>query len=199
MNRFLPILTVSFLLFSGWAFAAAPPPIAIVDVQRLLQESLAAKSVEQQLESQRSKFQAEITAEEEDLRKAEQKLAKMRDAAEAQAYMEEEQKLRQRFLTVERRVQARRKALDQAFTDSMNAVRKGIVDIVADVSKARGVNLAIVKQQIIWNDQIVDITDEVLARLNKALPKLDVKIVPEEEPAENPLVLKKNKKETGKK
>lgn len=195
MRFFLAFLALVFWLpFSAQAAAETgairTAVIAIVDVQRLLQEALAAKSVQQQLESQRSKFQAEIAVEEAELRKAEQKLAKLRDEAKAEIYAQEEQKLRQRFLTVERQVQSRRKALDQAFTESMNAVRAGIIDIVSAVSQEHGVNLAIVKQQVIWNDKAIDITDEVLLRLNKALPKLDVKIIPEEE-AVSPLVIKK--------
>lgn len=182
MKRFLlPAFLACALLLSGTAQAAQSSVVAIVDVQRLLQESLAAKGVQQQLESQRSKFQAEVSGEEAELRKAEQKLAKMRDTATPQAYADEEQKLRQRFLEVERRVQSRRKALDQAFTDSMNAVREGIVNIVSAVSKEHGVNLAIVKQQVIWNDSAIDITNEVLERFNKAMPQLKVKIAPEEE------------------
>lgn len=189
----------------GPALAAAPAAtpattIAIVDVQRLLQDSLAAKSVQQQLESQRSKFQTEIAAEEADLRKAEQKLAKVRDASQPNAYAEQEQALRLRFLTVERQVQSRRKALDQAFTDSMNAVRQGVVDIVSSVAKEKGVNLAIVKQQVIWNDRAIDITDEVLARLNRELPKLEVKIVPDADVSlEKPVMRSKNKAKDEKK
>lgn len=181
------------LLFSGAASAqsesAKPCVVAIVDVQRLLQEATAAKSVQQQLENRRAGFQTEVAAEEAELRKAEQKLAHMRETAKAQEYAEEEQKLRQRFLDVERRVQARRKALDQAFTDSMNAVKEGIVNVVSAVAKERGVNLAIVKQQVIWNDGAIDITNEVLARFNKAMPNLQVKIVPEE-PAQGELASK---------
>ncbi|HAX91236.1 MAG TPA: hypothetical protein DCY07_03385 [Rhodospirillaceae bacterium] len=167
--------------------------IAIVDVQRLLQASSAAKSVQQQLEKQREKFQTEIAAEEADLRQSEQKLAKMREAGKTDAFVEQEQKLQQRFLTVERHVQARRKALDQAFTDSMNTVRKNLVDIVAQVSKEKGVNLAIVKQQVIWNDAAIDITDEVLMRLNKTLPQVEVKVVPEEVQGGVPPVIKGKK------
>lgn len=164
--------------------------VAIVDVQRILQASGAAKSVQQQLETQRSKFQTEIAAEEADLRDAEQKLSKLRETAKTDDYLEQEQKLQQRFLTVERHVQARRKALDQANTDSMNIVRKALIDIVSEIATLRGVNLVIVKQQVIWNDQNIDITDEVLTRLDKALPNVQVNIVAEEETAEKPVLVR---------
>lgn len=181
---------------SAQAVEVRPSTVAIVDVQRILQSSNAAKSVQTQLDAQRSKFQTEIAAEEADLREAEQKLSKLRETAETKDYVEQEQKLQQRFLTVERHVQARRKALDQANTDSMNIVRKALIDIVSDIAKQNGVNLVIVKQQVIWNDQVIDITDETLKRLDKALPNVPVKIMAEEPLPEKPLLVKSDKPST---
>ncbi|NTU76808.1 MAG: OmpH family outer membrane protein [Alphaproteobacteria bacterium] len=157
------------------------PVIAIVDVQRILQESLAAKSVQQQLEAQRAKFQTEIVAEEKDLRQAEQELSKSRDNLKPDVFAEREQQLRQRFLTVERHVQSRRKALDQAYTNSMNVVRKSLQDVVGAVAKEYGANLVIIKQQTLWSDKQMDITDKALARLNNDLSRVEVKVLPEEE------------------
>jgi outer membrane protein len=157
------------------------PIIAIVDVQRILQESLAAKSVQKQLEAQRSKFQTEIEGEENGLRQAEQDLTKERSTLAAQAYSDREQQLRQRFSTVENHVQARRKVLDQSFTDSMNAVRSALLEVVDKVAHEHGANLVIVKQQALWTDQPLDITDEVLKRLDQKLPKVDV-VTPAEAP-----------------
>lgn len=152
------------------------PVIAVIDVQRVLQESLAAKSVQQQIEAQRAKFQTEIADEERELRLAEQELAKMRDTVKPDVYADREQQLRQKFIVVERHVQSRRKALDQAFTDSMNAVRKSLLDVVDASAKEHKVNLVIVKQQALWSDKKMDITDEVLGRLDKALSNVPVKI-----------------------
>lgn len=184
---------------SGSAFAAPsaaevkPSVVAIVDVQRILQASKAATSVQEQLEKQRSKFQDEITAEEADLREAEKSLTKLRETASADAYAEQEQKLRQRFLTVERHVQARRKAWDQAHTDSMATVREGIIAIVSEIAQEKGVNLVVVKQQVIWNNQNIDITEEVLSRLDKKLPTIQVKLIPEEEFVKDPPILARPK------
>ena len=162
--------------------AKLPPPIiAIVDVQRILQESLAAKSVQKQLEAQRSKFQNEIEGEENGLRDAEQELTKERDRLPATAYADREQQLHQRFSTVEEHVQERHKVLDQAFTDSMNAVRNALLDVVQKAAHEHGANMVVVKQQALWADQPLDITDEVLKKLDQKLPKVDV-VMPAETP-----------------
>jgi Skp family chaperone for outer membrane proteins len=181
-------LAVALVLLAPGAAQAAdaaklpPPTIAIIDVQRILEESLAAKSVQKQLGSQRAKFQDEIEKEENDLRKAEDDLGKSRDQMANDVYTEREQQLRQRFLTVERHVEARRKVLDQAFTDSMNDVRNNLLRVVTDVAHERGANLVLVKQQALWVDKPLDVTDEVLERLNKKLPQLTVKMPAEDKP-----------------
>ena len=156
------------------------PHIAIIDVQRILEESLAAKSVQKQLETQRAKFQTEIEKEENELRQAEQDLDKAHSTLAADAYNEREQQLRQRFLGVERHVQARRKMLDQSFTDSMNTVRSSLLDIVNAVAQEHGVNMVLIKQQVLWSAKELDVTDEVLGRLNQKLSQVAVKMPPEE-------------------
>jgi len=167
------------VLFVAPAFSADKPKapsqvIAIVDVQRILQESLAAKSVQKQLDTQRAKFQTETEAEENELRQAEQDLVKSREQLAANVYADHEQQLRQRFLLVEQNVDARRKVLDQSFTDSMNAVRSHLLQVVQAVAQERGVNLVLIKQQTLWTDPSFDVTDEVLNRLNKSLPDVAV-------------------------
>jgi Skp family chaperone for outer membrane proteins len=170
----------------GIAHAADPksktpsPVIMLIDMQRILDESAAAKSVQKQLETQRAKFQSKTESEENELRQAEQDLDKAHDQMAADVYAEREQQLRQRFLAVERHVQARRKVLDQGFTDSMNEVRSSLLDIVQDVARERGANLVLTKQQALWADKEFDVTDEVLDRLNKKLPQVTVKLAPED-------------------
>ncbi len=176
-------LLIAFLFFFTAGFGAAraetppglpTPVIAIVDVQRILQESSASKSVQKQLEAQRSKFQSEIGKEENSLRQAEQTLAKQRSQLTAQDYADKEQQLRQRFSAVENHVQLRRKVLDKSYADAMSAVRQALLDVVADVAHERRANLVVVKQQALWTDQPLDITDEVLRRLDQKIPKIDI-------------------------
>jgi Skp family chaperone for outer membrane proteins len=162
------------------------PVIALIDMQRILQESLAAQSVQKQLAIQRTKFQTQIEGEENDLRQTEQDLGKARDQLAADIYNDREQQLRQRFLVVERHVQARRKVLDQAFTDSMNDVRASLLDIVADVAHAHGASLVLIKQQVLWGDQPLEVTDEVLTRLNHTLPSVTVKMAPDADDGKSP-------------
>lgn len=154
--------------------------IAIVDVQRILEESQVSQNVQKQLDAQRSKFQKEIEKEENSLRKAEQDLSAQRGQLSSRIYADREQQLRQRFLSVEKHVQARRKILDQSYTDSMNVVRSALLQIIDEVAREYGANIAVVKQQALWTDQPLEITDEVLKRFDQKTPKIDISSIKEE-------------------
>ena len=177
-------IVAAFLLLAAPALAdkMPAPVIAIIDIQHVLQDSLAAKSVQKQLDAQRAKFQGETESEENELRKAEEELGKSRDKIAANLYADREQQLRQRFLTVERHVESRRKLLEDAFTDSMNTVRTNLLEIVQATAKSHGANMVLVKQQALWSDPAFDVTEEVLTQLNKTLPQLAVKMPAEEKP-----------------
>jgi Skp family chaperone for outer membrane proteins len=63
----------------------------------------------------------------------------------------------------------------------MSAVKNALLDVVSEVAHERGANLVIVKQQALWTDQPLDITDEVLKRLDQKMPKINV-APPKEKP-----------------
>jgi outer membrane protein len=185
-------LFAALCLSFTWPLAASaaekiqPMVALLVDVQRVLDESQAAKGAQKQMDAQRARFQSETEKEENQLRQAEQDLGKSHDHLTAAAYADREQQLRQRFMAVERHVEARRKLLDQSFTDAMNVVRDALLTIVQSVARERGANLVLVKQQVLWADKPLDVTEEVLARLNKALPQAAVKLPEEDKNAPTP-------------
>ena len=150
--------------------------IAVVDIQHILQESLAARSVQKQIETHRAAFQAETEKEENALRQAEQELGKARGHLAVNQYAEREQQLRQRTLTVERHFELRRKALDQAFADAKNMMSASVTETVQEIAHARGVTVVLTRQQVLWSEAGFDITREVLESLNKKLPKIPLKI-----------------------
>lgn len=180
-RQFLLVALLITATLPALAADKTPPAAALlVDVQRVLDDAEAAKGVQKLLNAERIQFQAETEKEENQLRQAEQDLGKAHDHLTAAAYTEREQQLRQRFIAVERHVDMRRKMLDQSFTDAMNVVRDRLLNIVQAVAHEKGANLVLVKQQVLWTDKSLDITDEVLARLNKALPEVTIK-PPEED------------------
>jgi outer membrane protein len=154
------------------------PIIAVVDVDRIRDNSTAAKSVRDQLEKQRSTFQDEISKQENDLRNAEQDLNKQRTVLSPEAFNQRRQQFEQRVAEVQRTVQARRRQLEGAMQTSMTQVNAAVVQAVQDIATARGATLVLPKSQIILVDKAMEITDEVLGQVNRKLSTVKVTLPP---------------------
>ncbi len=179
----LPMILFAVLpAVAGAAEARTPSPapehapVLIVDVKRILDESRASVGAQRKIEAQRSAFQSEIAAREQEIRKAEQELLAARGRLKPDAYAEKENQLRKKFREVEQYVQERRRLLEQATALAMGKVRAVLVGIVADVARRRGAQAVLVRQQMLWSEGSLDITNQVLERLNAELPELPLRI-----------------------
>ena len=82
---------------------------------------------------------------------------------------------RSKATEVQKEVQSKKALLDNAFERSLGDIQKAVTDIIAEMSKEKGFAVAIPTSQILYADNRLDISAEVLTRLNKKLPKIDVK------------------------
>lgn len=169
---------VSWPSVPAWAEAEAlvPTVVAVVDVQHLLQNSTAAEGIHQSIEARRQLYAQEMARQERELRQLEQELTRERDTLSLEAFADKRRSFERKVAEAQRRFQARKRLLDQAFSDSMRKVRDEILDTVADVAAEVGAKLVLLKQQVVVVDKSIDITDQVLVRLNSRLPRVIVDI-----------------------
>lgn len=181
-NTFLySVAAVAMLAFSPAAIAAEAAPaaaantIAVVNIQQIMREATAAQNVREQLESKQKSFQAEISKKEEQLQKEDQELGKKRSVLSKSAFEEKARAFRTKATEVQKEVQGKKAMLDNAFEHSINDIQKVVTDIIAGLAKEKGFTVAIPTSQILYSDSKLDISGDVLTRLNQKLPKLDVK------------------------
>jgi len=155
--------------------ALAEVKIAVVNIQGIMKDSTAASSVRDQLESKQKAFQSEITKKEEALQKEDQALAKQQSVLSKDAFAEKAKAFRNKATEVQKEVQAKKALLDAAFERSLNDIQKAVNDIIAELAKEKGFNVALPTSQILYADSSMDVSKDVLERLNKKLPKVDVK------------------------
>lgn len=151
-----------------------PLTVAIVDMQVILQQSEAAKSIQKQLESQRKSFQGEISRQEDELRNAEQELRRQRSVVTQQQFDQQRQQFEQRVAEVQRRTQDRKRTLDQSLNDSLEVLRKNVMEVVAQIAQEQQITLVLARQQVIMGEKSLDITDGVMQRLNQKLKSVSV-------------------------
>lgn len=172
----LAIAAAAALGFAAPASAQdAKQNIVVVNIQQIMRDATAAKSVREQLESKQKSFQADITKKEEELQKEDQELAKKQSVLSKEAFAEKAKAFRSKATEVQKEVQAKKTLLDNAFERALNDIQKAVNEIITDLAKERGFTLALPSSQVLFADEKMDISKEVLDRLNKKLPKLDVK------------------------
>ncbi len=169
----LPLLSISGL---AAAQSARNPVIAIIDMQRILRESLAVKVMQRDLEQQRSSFQGELKQKEEALRNTDQELARQRAVLSADAYAKRRQELEREVARIQREIQERRKGLDEIYGQGMRQVRLRLIDIVQSIANARGADLVLAKANVVLVRPDLEITEEALERLNQELPSVALSV-----------------------
>lgn len=149
-------------------------PIAIVDMKAVRQKSTAVTSIREQITKYRAGFQTQIQQEEEQLRSANQELARQRSILSAEAFAEERKKFEARLAEVQRLVQTRRQELDQLRDAAMADVQSTLNTVIAEIANERGVVLVLQRAQTVLAARPLEITTEVVERLNQKLPNVVV-------------------------
>lgn len=152
------------------------PVIAVIDVQKIMQESAASKGITKSFESLRDSYQKEISALEDKLRKNEDELRKQQTVLSPEALANKRRDFEKQVADVQKTVQNRKRALETSLNEAMAVVHKTMVEVVADISRERGANLVLARQQFVLVDTQLDVTDAVMERVNKKLPQVALNV-----------------------
>lgn len=165
---------MAFLLASSVSMAAQAGDIAVISMQEIMRQSTAAQSLKTQLEAKQKTLQAEVKAKEESLQKEEAALSKERSALSAEAFKEKVKAFSKKASDAQRDVQQKKGSIDKGMATALGEIQKAVNAIVNDMAKEKGFKLALPTSQIIYADTSMDITSEVLAKLNAKLPKVSL-------------------------
>lgn len=180
MRPFWPCLIIVSFILSGlpeaWpvapALAEEGPVIAVLDVERILRVSQAAKSLREEVDKKRSVYQAELRKQEEALRAADQELARQRAILSTEAFAAKRQELQQQAAKLQRDFLTRQKDLEQIFGQGMTQVRRALLGVATDIVKDRKIDVLLLKAAVVLVNIKLDITEEVLEGLNAELPSV---------------------------
>lgn len=163
-------------------FASAPAvqaqeavSIATVNYQKLMSSSTAAKNAHEQIENKMKSMQSEISKKDKQFQKDHQELDKKRSVLSKEAFEAKRRSFSDKVTAAQKEVQSKRSMLDSASERAGSEIQKTISSIIAEMAKEKNFSIAVPTAQILYADSKLDITEEVLARLNKQLPKVDVK------------------------
>ena len=152
----------------------SPLRIAILDFSRIHQHAEAIQSIEAGYRSAIEAYAEEAKARETELRSAEDALRARETELSPEAYRSERLDLQRRMARAMELVQERKRTLDLARQEGLNEVQLALNAIVTEIATERQLSLILRKEQTVLVATEFDVTDEVLRRLNKRVPSVDV-------------------------
>ena len=160
--------------YAQGAGTAVLPTITVLDVGQIRRDAASVKSIREQIVTFQNNFQGEIQKEQEQLRLAQQELAKKQSLLAPEAFADERRKFEQKVVSVQQLVQEKRRALDQGQQNAMLVVEKTLNEIVANMAAKNGYAVVLRRSQVVIVDTSLDITAAVLAALDQKLPTVKV-------------------------
>jgi Skp family chaperone for outer membrane proteins len=157
--------------------AMTAPTVAVVDMQRVLAESAAGKSIQGQLDTERRKIRDQVAKLDEEFKASENEFRRQRAVLSPDAQQEQVQALQRKQAEGQRFLQDRQEAFQKGESDALNVVSDNMRDIVQQLATERHVGMVLRKEIVLsLADKNMDITDDVISRLNTKLPSVTVSI-----------------------
>ena len=158
---------------------AKAPVIAVINYAVAIRESKAGQSVREQVDKQRAIYEKEIKAAQTKLEDARQELAQQQAVLSPEAFARKRQEFQQQASELQRTAQSRKRSLDQMQGNGFRIIEDAVREILQELVKERGFDIVMNAGPgagaIILASKELFITEEVVARLDKKLPKVSVK------------------------
>lgn len=184
LQKWTMALVVGVMVLATAPVLAAADPASgsftygVVDINQILQSTDAAKGIFTEIEGKRKEYQGEIAKEEEQLRSTEQSIIKQKDSLSKDEFSKKRKEFDERVMSAQKMVQGHKNTLDQAFSESMVKLRREAAKIVAEIAKEKGYSAVFTQDALILAAHDMDITKEVIDRMNKNVKKIQVDWTP---------------------
>lgn len=149
---------------------------AAIDMAKVFTESKAVRDIQKQLKIKGDIFQKEIDLLENKARSEAEALEKEKDTLVQMTYTQRQEEIQKKVVTFQNLAIARKEQVDKAYTTAMDKVKDAFQQVMAQVASDRKIAIVFPIQQIVYMDQnlAMDITREVMQKLDKKLPRVAV-------------------------
>ncbi|MGI4852034.1 MAG: OmpH family outer membrane protein [Janthinobacterium lividum] len=168
---------------------AALYDIAILNTDKLLHESKAAKGIQAQLEEHRLKFQEEMKKHEENFTILEKVLIDQQKSLidqqknlkpdefdiKQQEFAAKRKEFDTKVAEVNQQATEKREQIERTFGQAMEKIQETILLLVRDMAVKNKYKLVVSKTFVIFREEGLEITEEILKELDQKLPAIELK------------------------
>ncbi len=148
--------------------------IGVVNLDQIRAEAAAVASLRAQIDGLAVDFQAEIAEEENALRQLDQELQQQRALVAPDVWQQRRGEFEERAAALQRQVEGVRRTLDGAADATMTQISAVVLEEIRKLADERDIDVVLNANQVVLVRNVVDMTAEVLARLDARLPSVEI-------------------------
>ena len=150
--------------------------IGLADLNGVLRAADANVKVRELLEVQRQKFQSEFSKVEAELQQTERDLMSKRELLSAEEYDKQIKAFQARVTLLQQDIQKKRQSIDNAYQKAQSDIRAEAVSVITEIASELRLDLVLKRDSSLIFLPHLNISDEVLKRLNERTKNARIEI-----------------------
>jgi Skp family chaperone for outer membrane proteins len=149
-------------------------PAAVIDMKVVLSKSSAFTTLQKEIQNLEKNYKEEIQNEENLLKKEQEKLVAQKSVLSAEEFKEKEDTFKQKVNKIQGKVEKIRRELESAMAKGMQVIQQEAVKHMKEIAKKEGYLLVFDANTTVISADKINISNIVVEKLNKSLPKITV-------------------------
>ncbi len=175
MIRKLLILIISIFTIPSFVMADYPnTSIGVIDLNKILSDADAAITAAEEIEEIAIEIENEIKLSDEEMIKEQNLLIESQSIMAPEAFESRRNEYEIKVQKYNNERQRKLMKIDELIAVSRNDILNAIKPILEEISNEKGITIILEKTSIMLNAEKMDITNEVLKKLNRSLPNIKV-------------------------
>lgn len=154
-----------------------PPVIGVIDVNEVVNRSKAGRAIQPQFEKLKKGYEDELSRDRQALTEEAKKLDSQRAVLAPEAFAQRVTAVRQKELALNQQIVERKRVLDATLNNALAQIRNVLFQVSQDIARERGINIVLLKEAVVIVASNLEITDDVLQRVDQKLPSVTLKVV----------------------
>ena len=175
MIKKLLTLIISISIIPSLSLADYPnTSIGVIDLNIILADAKASVSAAEQIEEIAIEIENEIKLSDEEIIKEQNLLIESQSIMAPEAFEAKRKEYESKVQKYNNERQSKLMKIDELIAVSRNDILNALKPILEEISNEKGITIILEKASIMLNAEKMDITNEVLKKLNKSLPNIKV-------------------------
>ena len=170
-KKFVIILFITFISALSYA---EEQKIVYLNVDKIMQQSIAGKSIKKQLENLYNKNLEKFKKNDEILRNKEKKLIAQKNILNQEDFQKELSSLRKEIINFQKEQVKAREDINKLRIGATNKLISQLSPILQEYAKKNSVSLILQKKNIVMGKKEIEITDEILQITNKEIKNIKI-------------------------